>query len=56
MDCMEQESHARGYLIPMNSKGEARRISRHQNNSKGVVKNLKERRVGTKGGKVLNKS
>ena len=49
----ERESHALGgrylgYLAHENSKGKARIRSRHENNSKRVVKHLEERNVDTK--------
>ena len=37
-----------GYLAHRNRKREARRKRRHQNNSKIIVRNVKERNVGTK--------
>ena len=37
------------YLAHGDSKGEARGRSRHKRNSNGVVRNLEERNVGTKG-------
>ena len=56
MDYRERGSHKRavypshtGYLAHGNSKGEARRRSRHENNSKGGVTDIEERNVGTKG-------
>ena len=55
MDCRERRSHAQecashtGYLARGNSKDEERGKNRHKNNSKRVVRNLKERNVGTKG-------
>ena len=37
-----------GFLAHGNSKGEARGRSRHQNNSRRVVRNLEKMNVGTK--------
>ena len=39
----------KGHLAHGNSKGGARERNRHKNNSKRVVRNLKERNVSTKG-------
>ena len=54
IDHKERGSHARGasntgYLAYENSKGDTRGRHRYQTNSKGVVRNMKERYVGTKG-------
>ena len=38
---------------PGNSKGDAGEKSRHKNNSKGGIRNLEEKNLGTKGKKSL---
>ena len=52
--CMRCVSHT-GYLVHGNSKSELRGRSRHNNKSKRVVKNLKERILTLLGGKVPKK-
>ena len=45
-----------GYMEHGNSKGEAEGKSRHDNNSKRVIRNMEERNAGTKGKNPKQKS
>ena len=58
MECREQGSHALGVYPKQDTSrmGTARGSSRHQNNSKRVVRNMEGRNVGTKGKKEPNKT
>ena len=49
MDYREWGFYGRVYLMHGSSKGEARKRSRHQNNSHRVVRNMEEMNVGTEG-------
>ena len=48
IDYRERGFHARGYLAHGSNKGVARGRSRHENTKKRVVRNMEERKVGTK--------